>query len=33
MLIKPRVENKYNLDFENLKELKLKDRKLIKEPL
>lgn len=33
MLIKPRVENKYNLDFENLKELKLKDRNLIKEPL
>ena len=33
MLIIPRVENKYNLNFKKLKDLKLKDRSLVKEPL
>lgn len=33
MKICPRVENKYNLDFKDLKKLKLKDRTLIREPL
>lgn len=28
----PRVENKYDLDFNKLKDLKLKDRTLVKEP-
>lgn len=33
MNICPRVENKYNLDFNKLKELKLNNREKIKEPL
>lgn len=33
MKICPRVENKYNLDFKSLKDLKLKDRTLVSEPL
>ncbi len=33
MKICPRVENKYNLDFKKLKNLKLKDRTLVSEPL
>lgn len=33
MIIEPRVQNLYNLNFERLKHLVLKDRTLIKEPI
>lgn len=33
MIIQPRVKNKYNLNFNKLKKIILKDRTLVKEPL